>query len=602
MQLSLPTQILPDAVAAAAAATSNSAAGGVIPAAGTPVSGAAFETFFPDCTATGKPAAPTTEVKDGENAAALLTASLWMPPPPAVPPVVPAATDTLTEGEGQGASEPNGDAAQAGPGFGPGDLGLSGRQNFSGRQFSTATSVRSFVPPTQTWSTTAKPGVRAAGMTGQPGATVEISSPKQIAATSVAVAAGETPAADISAAVPTSTPGRLSRAKVAGKCDPQAPIAIAATAPLPVPVQAEVQIAGQAPLAVAVQSPVPTPFAPASADSAMAAAPQPRTLELMGNLPVPPRPAPAVIPSGTKRPITIEATSARVGTVSADFAMPTVGENAVVVPVAEAQPVIAPLTPAQPAPVAAPLAEKFAADQADISLSLANDNLSDKKEILSAGHKSLTAEVPAVGISVAKVVASMSAASANRSKSTPTTSAAPVVSVSVPTSFAVGPASAEAPAPVATPRETMAAVVHAVEALERHEDASQKSVDLKFQVGGEKLDLRVELKDGTVHTTFRTESAELRTALATEWRATVPAESGANVRLAEPVFNSASSNGESAFGSAGQGAPQQRSPQDRAPAAFSLPQEFSDAGSTESVSVTAVVPTARPVSLLNAFA
>jgi hypothetical protein len=148
----------------------------------------------------------------------------------------------------------------------------------------------------------------------------------------------------------------------------------------------------------------------------------------------------------------------------------------------------------------------------------------------------------------------------------------------------------------------MAAVVHAVEALERHEDASQKSVDLKFQVGGEKLDLRVELKDGTVHTTFRTESAELRTALATEWRATVPAESGANVRLAEPVFNSASSNGESAFGSAGQGAPQQRSPQDRAPAAFSLPQEFSDAGSTESVSVTAAVPTARPVSLLNAFA
>ena len=36
-------------------------------------------------------------------------------------------------------------------------------------------------------------------------------------------------------------------------------------------------------------------------------------------------------------------------------------------------------------------------------------------------------------------------------------------------------------------------------------------------MGDESLALRVELRDGTVHTTFRAQSAELRSALAQEW-------------------------------------------------------------------------------------
>jgi hypothetical protein len=48
---------------------------------------------------------------------------------------------------------------------------------------------------------------------------------------------------------------------------------------------------------------------------------------------------------------------------------------------------------------------------------------------------------------------------------------------------------------------------------------THKSVRLEFSVGDEKLGVRVELRANEVHTTFHTESAELRTALAAEWQA-----------------------------------------------------------------------------------
>lgn len=56
-----------------------------------------------------------------------------------------------------------------------------------------------------------------------------------------------------------------------------------------------------------------------------------------------------------------------------------------------------------------------------------------------------------------------------------------------------------------------------------------KSVRLEFSVGGEQLDVRVELRSNEVRTTFHTESAELRTALASEWQA-VAASSGSGER------------------------------------------------------------------------
>jgi hypothetical protein len=71
--------------------------------------------------------------------------------------------------------------------------------------------------------------------------------------------------------------------------------------------------------------------------------------------------------------------------------------------------------------------------------------------------------------------------------------------------------------------------------------AAQSSVNLHFNVSGEALSVRVALQGGQLHTQFSTDSGELRTALAQEWRATP--EAAGPVRFAEPVFT-ADSRGE----------------------------------------------------------
>jgi hypothetical protein len=67
---------------------------------------------------------------------------------------------------------------------------------------------------------------------------------------------------------------------------------------------------------------------------------------------------------------------------------------------------------------------------------------------------------------------------------------------------------------------------------------AQSAVNLKFNVAGEDLSVRVALQGGQVHTQFRTDSGELRTALAHEWQ-TVSSASGTS-RLAEPLFTAQS--------------------------------------------------------------
>jgi hypothetical protein len=70
------------------------------------------------------------------------------------------------------------------------------------------------------------------------------------------------------------------------------------------------------------------------------------------------------------------------------------------------------------------------------------------------------------------------------------------------------------------------------------------SVRLRLKFGGEDLSVRVELRDGAVHTDFRTDSPELRAALHREWQAVASQSTDALRRYAEPVF-SPSANGDS---------------------------------------------------------
>ncbi len=62
------------------------------------------------------------------------------------------------------------------------------------------------------------------------------------------------------------------------------------------------------------------------------------------------------------------------------------------------------------------------------------------------------------------------------------------------------------------------------------------SVQLKFKFGTEDLAVRVELRNGTVRTEFRTDSPELRAAISNEWKA-VAAQPESALRFLEPVVS-----------------------------------------------------------------
>ncbi len=71
------------------------------------------------------------------------------------------------------------------------------------------------------------------------------------------------------------------------------------------------------------------------------------------------------------------------------------------------------------------------------------------------------------------------------------------------------------------------------------------SVQLHLKFGGEDLSVRVELRDGAVHTAFRTDSAPLRAALEREWQAVAATSPEHLHRFAEPVFSPGSSQSNS---------------------------------------------------------
>jgi hypothetical protein len=153
---------------------------------------------------------------------------------------------------------------------------------------------------------------------------------------------------------------------------------------------------------------------------------------------------------------------------------------------------------------------------------------------------------------------------------------------------------------VATPRTAIAAVMTAVDALDNRSANEPARVSLQMQVGSEQLGLHVEVRDGTVHTTFRTDSPELRSALTQEWQAVVPA-TGHEMQVAPPVFLSVPSAGADAgFTPFGQGPSQQRGQPAPEPATFSLSRGSADAATAEPVA--APVAALSSVSLLNAFA
>jgi len=137
---------------------------------------------------------------------------------------------------------------------------------------------------------------------------------------------------------------------------------------------------------------------------------------------------------------------------------------------------------------------------------------------------------------------------------TGTTAGSPVSAV-----IQAGTATQQAPAtpPAAPITPTLAPVLaqRAVETVLNVVDAQQVTssqsgtVKLDFTFGGEALAVHVQMKGGEVHTEFRTNSPELRSALSSEWQAAAGHRDADGLKLAEPVFSSGNGGSSTSGGS-----------------------------------------------------
>jgi hypothetical protein len=214
-----------------------------------------------------------------------------------------------------------------------------------------------------------------------------------------------------------------------------------------------------------------------------------------------------------------------------------------------------------PTPVSqAGLEEKIAAALSPTSDQDITTEKPAQKTSLNAGVKKVESSYGRLGINAAKPETLMPS---------PAQATLPITPVAETTSFDATPLSFEAwskdgsdgaPMVEHSSREAVESVRAASEQLTA---GVQRSVKLQFSVGGEELAVRVELRGDRVHTTFRTDSPELRSALAREWQAVSTQQNGdRGQRLADPVFASSSSASNNSF-SSDSGAAHQRDPESR---------------------------------------
>lgn len=179
-----------------------------------------------------------------------------------------------------------------------------------------------------------------------------------------------------------------------------------------------------------------------------------------------------------------------------------------------------------------------------------------EKKILNALDKRVAEAGANLGTDVAKPAPVMSTTSTFR-LTAPDTSSVAVTGVAVAQDRL--PATSESAAVTAS--QAHRAVEAVMTAVDRVGSGEKQAVNLQFSFQDVSLAVRVELREGAVHTTFRTDSTELRSALAHEWQAASPQVSDRPIKLADPVFSSNHGGSGSEFSSAGDHARQQQQQQ-----------------------------------------
>ena len=185
-----------------------------------------------------------------------------------------------------------------------------------------------------------------------------------------------------------------------------------------------------------------------------------------------------------------------------------------------------------------------------------------ERKILNSGYKALADDVNVAGIAGAKRYRAMiSDITSTAGSMTPSAEHAVSGAVSaVAQGLQVADVAAtEAMAPV---NRAFEAVQDAVENLKA---SRQNVVEVTLSEGQDSpLHIRIEYRDGVVHTAFRTESPELREHLARDWQSSMSGltTTDSGVRLADPVFSTpTSSSRDTGLDMGGQYARQQQSQQ-----------------------------------------
>jgi hypothetical protein len=205
-----------------------------------------------------------------------------------------------------------------------------------------------------------------------------------------------------------------------------------------------------------------------------------------------------------------------------------------------------------PAPVAVPYRSgatdhpvNFAGRSgAEKSAVKSSDGVLERKFVFT-GDKQVSIESPDAGITVAKTDGTMSVVPTEENRSPRNPEAFSVLPVRADFQVAQSPAERITAAPTEAAGHNFAerAVATVTGLAEAQFSASMHkagSVQLRLKFGGEDLNVRVELRDGVVHTDFRTDSPGLREALAKEWQAVAAAAPGHLQRFLDPVFSPAS--------------------------------------------------------------
>jgi len=231
-----------------------------------------------------------------------------------------------------------------------------------------------------------------------------------------------------------------------------------------------------------------------------------------------------------------------------------------------------------PIPGLSRYAEKFAASAGAAATGSIRVQAAAQKNFLTTGDQEVKSSGQRDGIGIAKTSSNMPAAyttSLQMAGNPGAVTAAGTPTVTTQVGSAPPPATLPtAPSPI-TPTLAPVLAMRAVETVLNVVDAQQVtagsagSVKLDFNFGGQALAVHVQMRGGEVHTEFRTNSAELRSALSSEWNSASGQRDAQGIRLVEPVFSSGESGSSTSNGSLANGnfSSQGQNPQQQSTAA-----------------------------------